>query len=578
MNSDKGILWPFMRHFRQYIGKMALGALLALAAVGAATGLLALSGWFLTAAAVAGLTLATAAGFNFFLPSIGVRLFAFARTLARYGERIFSHDATFRILAHLRTWFFECITPLVPSVLSRYRSGDVLNRAVEDIDTLDNLYLRVLTPVATAMVVVLALVLFLWFYNASMALSALAVLAPAGLVPLFTALRGNALGRELATAGAALRTRIVETLQGLPELLAYGADGRYLAHIRRDNQSLFHLQRRMAHAKAVASGALTLLSGLAAALVLYVGIAAHEAGNINGAFLAMAVLAVMASFEAFWPLPNAFLFLGRTRQAARRLIELTRMPPSVCFPSHTKAPPASFDLAFEAVAFQYGKEGPPVLHTVTFIVDAGCRAVVLGASGSGKTTLANLLVRFWDPDRGRILIGGCDVRTISESDLRRWVCLISQQAHIFNATLRDNLLIANPEASEQTIRKALDDVGLLDFVETLPEGLDTFLGEAGRRLSGGQARRLAVARAFVHDAPVWVLDEPTEGLDRITAKALTEAIMLRTRHRTVLWISHRQVALAQMDAVILLAEGRVVYQGGGKSLSGSSPYHKDLPS
>lgn len=228
------------------------------------------------------------------------------------------------------------------------------------------------------------------------------------------------------------------------------------------------------------------------------------------------------------------------------------------------------------MGFGYGDGGAPVLDGVTFQVPAGRQAVVLGASGSGKTTLANLLVRFWDPHAGRILIGGCDVQTLSEADLRRWICLISQQAHIFNATVRSNLLVARPDAEERDLWAALEDVGLRRFVEGLPEGLDTFLGEAGRRLSGGQARRLAVARAFLHDAPVWVLDEPTEGLDRVTAKSLTAAIMHRTQNRTVLWISHRQVGLAQMDRVVFLDSGRVLLQGRHASLMAENPDYKGL--
>jgi len=290
----------------------------------------------------------------------------------------------------------------------------------------------------------------------------------------------------------------------------------------------------------------------------------------------MAVLAVMASFEAVWPLPNAFLYLSRTRQAARRLTELTGAAAPIRFPSETAQSPPSFDLAFEAVRFQYDEQGDPVLDGVSFAIPAGRQVVVLGASGSGKTTLAHLLVRFWEAQAGRILIGGCDVRSMSEADLRQWVCLISQQAHIFNATVRSNLLLADPDATDQALWEALAAVGLRAFVETLPEGLDTFLGEAGRRLSGGQARRLAVARAFLLDAPIWVLDEPTEGLDRITAKTLTEAIMHRTQNKTVLWISHRQVGLGRMERIVLLERGRVAFQGDHASLLAANPRYKDL--
>jgi len=557
---------PLLSGVQGHKGPMALGSLLGWLAVLAAVGLLALAGWFLTAAAVAGLTATGAAQFNFFLPSVGVRLFAFVRTLARYGERIVSHDATFRILESLRDWFFRRIEPLVPAVLFRYPSGDILGRAVEDIDTLDNFYLRVLSPTAIAATATVLLGLFLWHLDPIVALAAGAVWALTATLPFGSALLGRAAGKELSRAGAVLRARTVAHLQGLAEIWVYGADGHHLETIRRDDRALQAVQGRMNALNGASGAMLTLLSGLGVVLVLYVGAGRCADGRLDGARLALAMLAFLASFDAFWPLPNAFLYLSRTREAARRLVEITDAAAPVDFPIVSAAPPDGCDLTFENVRFAYSPGTPPALDRFNLRVVHGRRVAILGASGAGKSTLAHLLARFQDPDEGRILIGGRDLRMFSEPDLRRWVCIISQQAHIFNATLADNLRLSNPEASQAQLHDALAAAGLAQLSAELPDGLETWLGQAGRRLSGGQARRLAVARAFLSDAPLWVLDEPTEGLDPRTARALMTSILERTAGKTLLWITHRPSEAALLDRVVFLDGGRVMAEGDHQTL------------
>ncbi|WP_054029671.1 thiol reductant ABC exporter subunit CydC [Desulfatitalea tepidiphila] len=567
---------PLMRGLQCHKGPMALGSLLGWLAVLAAVGLLALAGWFLTAAAVAGLTAAGAAQFNFFLPSVGVRLFAFVRTLARYGERIFSHDATFRILESLRDWFFRRIEPLVPAVLFRYPSGDILGRAVEDIDTLDNLYLRVLSPTAVAATATALLGLFLWRLDPGVALAAAAVWVLNALLPVGSARLGRKAGEALSRASVVLRTRTVAYLQGLAEIWIYGADGHHLEAIRQDDRALQAVQGRMNALNGACTAMLVLFSGLGAALVLYVGAGRCADGRLDGARLALAMLAFLASFDAFWPLPNAFLHLSRTREAARRLVDITDAAAPVDFPPVSESPPDGFDLAFDRVHFAYAAGAPPVLDRFDLRVASGRRVAVLGASGAGKSTLAHLLARFQDPDEGRILIGGRELRTFSETDLRRWVCIISQQAHIFNATLADNLRLSNPEASQAQLRDALAAAGLMQLLAELPDGLETWLGETGRRLSGGQARRLAVARAFLSDAPIWVLDEPTEGLDPRTARILTTSILKRSNGKTLLWITHRPSEAALLDRVVFLDGGRVTAEGEHQTLYTQHQRYRDL--
>jgi len=555
---------------------MLLGILLGLVAVSSAAGLLSLAGWFLTAAAIAGLSAAGPWHFNFFLPSIGVRLFAFSRTLARYGERVVNHDTTFRILESLRVWFYRQIEPLAPACLARYRSGDILNRLVEDIDTLDNLFVRVLSPSAAALAVSVLLFVFLGLFDPVIAAAALAFLAIAGVIVPFTAVSfGAQTGRRLGRQSARLRVRIVEALQGMPELLVYGAQARQLESIRQDSEAHMASQRRMSHITGLTSASITLISGLAVTCVLYLGLDRIDlAAGYGGAKLALVTLAVMASYEAVWPLPTAFQFLGRTRESGQRLMEIVMSEAAVQFPEQSEAQPERHGLSFENVRFRYDENAPLVLDSLSFQVAAGSRAAVLGATGSGKTTLVNLLARFWQPTSGRICIDGVDISTLSAADLRRHVAVVSQQAHIFSTSLRDNLRMARPDATKSDLREALAAAQLLTFVDSLPDGLDTWVGEAGKKLSGGQARRLAVARAFVQNAPIWVLDEPTEGLDRVTERQLMQAIIERTTGKTVVLITHRMVDIHRMDEAILIDNGRIAAQGRHAALLPDNPRYR----
>ena len=576
MGSRLQELGPFVRLLKSHLKRMLLGILLGLVAVGSAVGLLSLAGWFLTAAALAGLSVAGTWQFNFFLPSIGVRLFAFGRTLARYGERVVNHDTTFRILESLRVWFYRRLEPLAPACLSRYRSGDILNRLVEDIDTLDNLFVRVLSPSAAALIVSVLLFGFLWIFDPIIAVCALAFLAVAGfLVPFAAVTLGAETGRRLGRQSAGLRVRIVEGLQGMPELLVYGVQARHLESIRKNSDDLMASQRRMSHITGFTNALITLVSGLAVILVLYLGMDRIDlAAEYGGAGLALVALAVMASYEAVWPLPTAFQFLGRTREAGRRLMEIVASEPAVRYPEQSGSLPNRYSLTFEDLRFRYDENAPLVLDGLNLQAEAGSRVAVLGATGSGKSTIVNLLARFWEPTSGRICIDGVDIRTLGASDLRRSVSVVSQQAHIFSTSLRDNLLMARADATETELREALAAAQLLSFVDSLPDGLDTWVGEAGKMLSGGQARRLAVARAFVHDAPIWVLDEPTEGLDRVTERQLMQAIMERTAGKTVLFISHRMIDIHRMDESILIDNGRIVAQGHHTALLSGNPRYR----
>jgi ATP-binding cassette, subfamily C, bacterial CydC len=562
-------LRPFVEVLGRHFPRLALGTLAGTAAASAAIGLMSLSGWFISAAAAAGLAPATAYLFNFFLPSIGVRLFAILRTAARYAERVLSHDATLRVLEDLRVWFYRRIEPLAPSGLWRFRSGDLLNRIVADIEALDHLYLRALSPSAVALLVSILAFFLLAAFDAGIAAGFwwLMVLAGSGVS---AAAAGAAVpaGRLIALRSAELRSRAVEGFQGLAEILVFGAAAPHLDRMRRTQSALIAGQRRMARIRGVSAAAMHLLSGAAVLAALYLGSGLVAGGSLNGDTLALLALTAAAAFESVFGLPAAFQFFSRSRAAAGRLVEIVTTEPAVAFDGSAAAVPARSDVAFDAVSFRYRPELPWALEQVSFRVPAGRRIAIVGESGAGKSTLANLLVRFFDPAIGVVRIGGLDIRKLGEADLRRMIVVVSQQSHLFSSTIRENLLLARPDANDAELREALATVRLGDFLDRLPDGLDTWVGEGGRLMSSGQARRLAVARAVLRDAPIWVLDEPTEGLDRKTESELIASLLEATTGRTVLWITHRLVGLEHMDEVAVMENGRVADQGEPTALLG----------
>jgi len=560
-------LWPFLKLYRGHLRWMILGTLCGLTAVVSALGLLALSGWFISAAAYAGLTVASAHLFNFFHPGIGVRMFAISRTLARYAERIVSHDATFRILQSLRSWFYIHLEPLAPSRLMMFRSGDILNRIVADIDALDNLYLRVLSPSTVALVTSLLVVAFLWIFDPAIALATTLYLAVAGFGVTAAALKlGEPCGQEITHRTSELRVRVIDTLQGLAELLVFGAYHHQLEVVKHSSRALLKSQLRMSHIRGLSLALITLISGLAVLTALYLAVDLVKLDLLNGANLALIALAILASFEALLPLPVAYQYLGRTREAGRRLLEIVDMQPQITYPDTTVTLATQAGVRFENISFRYSETAPWALKDVNLQIPAGRRVAVIGETGSGKSTLIHLLVRFWNPASGHIRLADENIRNLSEAQLRRSISVVSQQPHMFNATLRENLQIARPAAGDDDLFAALESARLDEFVKSLPDGLDTWVGEAAKLLSGGQARRVALARAMLHDGPVWVLDEPTEGLDTITERKLMQSLERKTRDRTLLLITHRLVDLHWMDHIIMLDKGQVAARGSHEEL------------
>jgi thiol reductant ABC exporter CydC subunit len=539
-------------------GRLALSTALGAGAVCAALGLLATSGYLIVRAAerpsLLELTMAI----------VAVRAFGIARAVLRYGERLVSHDLAFRVLADLRRAFFHRLVPLVPAAVGRVRTGDLLSRFVADVDQLQDLYLRALSPpvVAAAVVAAAAGAAGAVLPAAGLALGA-ALLLAAVAVPVATHVAARSAARRQGPARAALSTELVEALDGAAELAVLGQEHERLGRIVAADAELARGVRRDAVAGGLAAGLGTLVAGAAAVAVLAVGVAAVADGRLPGVLLGFLVLLALAAFEGVAPLPAAAQSLARCASAATRLETVTAAAPPVDEPVAPWALPAGATLEAQDVWVEAapGSTAPPRLAGVDLRLTAGRAVAVVGPSGAGKTTLAELLVRFADPDSGRVCLAGADVRELAQDDLRAAVLLAAQDAYVFTTSIAANLRVARRDATDAELHAALAAAGLGPFVAGLPDGLDTTVGEDGALLSGGQRRRLLVARALVSGARVLVLDEPAAHLDPPAVRALHERLRAEAAERAVLVIAHAAAGLERYDEIVVLVAGRVAERG-----------------
>lgn len=534
-------LLPYLTLYKRHKWMLTLGIALAILTLLASIGLLTLSGWFLSASAIAGF--AGIYSFNYMLPAAGVRGAAITRTAGRYFERLVSHDATFRVLQHLRIYTFSKLLPLSPAGLARYQQGELLNRIVADVDTLDHLYLRVISPLVGAFVVIMIVTLGLSVLDVTLAitLGGIMLLTLFIMPPVFYR-AGKNTGQNLTHLRGQYRQQLTSWLQGQAELTIFGASKRYRAQMEATELQWHEAQRRQSE-----------LTALSQALMLLIG--------------------ALAAFEALAPVTGAFQHLGQVIASALRITELTEQKPEVTFPQAETPAPEKVTLTLRDVSFRYPDQPINALNALSLQANPGEHVAILGRTGCGKSTLLQLLTRAWDPQQGEILLNDLPLSSLSESALRQTISVVPQRVHLFSATLRDNLLLAAPNASDEALSDMLRRVGLENLLED--SGLNSWLGEGGRLLSGGELRRLAIARALLHDAPLMLLDEPTEGLDATTESEMLELLADVMREKTVLMVTHRLRGLARFDQIIVMDDGRIIERGThAELLAGQGRYYQ----
>ncbi|MBB3321209.1 cysteine/glutathione ABC transporter ATP-binding protein/permease CydC [Atlantibacter sp. RC6] len=556
-------LLPYLALYKRHKWMLSLGVVLAIITLLASIGLLTLSGWFLSASAVVGV--AGVYSFNYMLPAAGVRGAAITRTAGRYFERLVSHDATFRVLAHLRVYTFTKVLPLSPSGIARFRQGELLNRLVADVDTLDHLYLRVISPLVGALVVILVVAVGLSVLDVTLALTlgGIMFLTVLLLPPLFYR-AGKGTGEALTTLRAQYRQQLTAWLIGHAELTIFNAADRYRETLDATESEWQEAQRRQAGLTALSQGVMMLISGIAVVLMLWMAAGGVGGNTQPGALIALFVFCALAAFEALAPVTGAFQHLGQVIASARRVTDLTEQQPDVVFTDAATTAPTQTAVTFNNVSFRYSRQAQPALNQVSLTLNAGERVALLGRTGCGKSTLLQLLTRAWDPQSGEITLAGRPLTQYSEEALRASMSVVPQRVHLFSATLRDNLLLAAPQASDVKLADTLRQVGLDKLLEE--SGLNSWLGEGGRQLSGGELRRLAIARALLHDAPMMLLDEPTEGLDAETEQQILALLDKVTANKTVLMITHRLRGLADFNQIVVMDNGQIIESGNHDEL------------
>ncbi|MGB0360175.1 MAG: heme ABC transporter ATP-binding protein/permease CydC [Endozoicomonas sp.] len=547
-------LWYFLKLYREHMGMLALGMLLAILTLLASLSLLSLSGWFITATAIAGLTFVTAQVFNFFAPGAGVRGLSIARTAARYGERLVSHDATFRLLSSLRCWFFNKIVPISQEHLNYYRKGELLDRLVADIDALDQLYLRLLSPFIAAITVTILLSLFFSFFSAQIALMVLIIMVLwIFSMPLLFYIAGKKTGKSMGVKQSQLRQQVLDYLQGMTEQEIYGSNQTSRMSICATEKTLMEDQSTMASLEGVGSALFIIGSGSASLLVLFV--ASHEVilGLYSAPVMVMMVFGVLASFEALMPLPIAFQFLSHTRHAAERLRQVVDSP-VVIFNEHSNRVISKGSVQFSNVRCQYG-DGRSVIEGLSMDIPAGSHTAIVGKTGSGKSTLIKMMTRNLDIKEGALSIDGTSITEFSEKALYSGMTIVPQKTDVLSATLRENLHIAAPEVSDDRLLEVVHQSGLNHIAAAKTKGiklLDLWLGQGGIALSGGEQRRLAIARALLKPSPMLILDEPGEGLDIHSEKVLMNEVFSAFNKSTIIMITHKTILLEEMDTIYVI--------------------------
>lgn len=584
-------LIPFIKLFKDQWFMMLMGLAFCVLTLLSGIALLSLSGWFLSGAAVAGLTIVATQAFNYFTPAGGVRFLSMLRTFSRYAERLATHEATFKLLTRIRVFAWRKIIPLSAKNMQSLRQGELLNRLVADIDTLDHIYIRLIVPVISAFIMICGLYLFVSILDTSLAnLLCSSLLLLWIVLPWIFYLLGKKPGINQVVFKSLLRVRLLEYIDGFAEISLFSADKRFRDGLEKCEADLMESQRAMSVVMAFSQGALILCHGFIVVMILY--FTASGVGDYKppGPMLALVAFMGLACFEMLMPVSSAFLHLSASINSAGRINDLINQTSDITFKEDSKAAVAKGYLELKDIEFAYDKDLGRVLKGINLSLKPGEKASLLGNTGCGKSTILSLITRQWQPDSGRVLLDNIDIEDFSKKSLSSGVSLMSQRIYIFSASLRSNLTLAmenmplyeSMEDGEEA--KKENDKHLINILEkvglsSLTKGenpLDVWLGEGGRQLSGGEQRRIGVARVILRNAPVLLLDEPTEGLDQKTEKEILSLLFEFARDKSLLMISHRLTAMPKMDQIYLMEDGILRTKGTHADLLANDDYYISL--
>ena len=540
-------------------GRLVLVILLGAGAIAADIGLIGTAAWLISRASQHPNESSLAVAI------VAVQFFGLSRGFFRYEERLVSHDAAFRLLANLRVSVYEQLERLAPTGLPAFSRGDLLARIVQDVDSLQDLVTRIIPPFGAALVVgSLTVALMAWMLPAAGIILAVSLVLAATLVPWLTGVLAQRREWRFARLRGDLGAAMVDLTEGAAELVAFGASGAQVEAIRDQDRELTRIAASSAGTAGIGLALTTLLAGLACWGCLVVGIPAVMSGRLNGTELAVITLIPLAAFELVVGLPVATQTLQRVRQAAARLFEVTDAPSPVPGPNpetEARLPESPFDLQAHSVWAGYPGAQGPALRNMDLSLPPGRRVAIVGPSGAGKSTLASVLVGFLPYEAGTVLLNGTPLDRLAGDRLRTVVGLVDQEGYLFDTTIAENLRVGKRAATDHELGQVLDRVGLGGWLQHLPHGLATEVGNHGARLSGGQRQRIALARALLADFPILVLDEPAEHLDLLAADALTADLLDATGGRSIVLITHRLAGLESVDEILVLDEGRVVERG-----------------
>ena len=551
---------------KPYFWWMALAALIGFATTGSGIGLLMTSAYIIAKAALQPPMVTLQLGIA------GVRFFGLARGVFRYAERLISHNITFKILAKLRLWFYDAIEPLAPARLMHFKSGDLLQRVVDDIQSLENIYTRVIGPPLTALLVAALMWSLLGVYSLQAALLILCFHTLAGIgVPLLTRQLSRGVQVGIMNHKAEQQVLALDLFQGIGELQLYGKLPEHLAAMQSTESGKLQLQRKNAIIEGLHESLTGLLMNGALIAILWALIPSISTGAVNGISLTVITLAVMASFEPFLPLPSTLKHLEADQHAGERLFEILDAKPETVAPATPLHFPAEHTIQVEKLNFTYPGSTAKALDRITFTVLPGEHIAIVGPSGAGKSTITSLFMRFWNSSEGSISIGGHNITLFDPEELRRNIALVSQRTYLFAETIRENLLLAAPKATDDDLKKALTAAGLSHFTAKL----DEWCGQHGMKLSGGERQRIAIARILLQRAPIMILDEATANLDGVTEREVTQTLNAISAGKTLITITHRLKAMEQYDRILVLKKGKIVEQGvHGDLMAGNGLYRR----